>query len=155
MLQLQATCNLVKKLPPLSREMAWELFCKKAFRFEIDRHCSQKLEQLSNEILRKCEGLPLVIVTIAGLLSTKEKLVFEWQKVLQCLNFGFANNPCLSNISNILSLSYYGLPYHLRSCPLYFSMFPTNYVIPTTYGLLRVLLKKREIRHWKKLLKNT
>ncbi|RDX65230.1 Disease resistance protein RPM1, partial [Mucuna pruriens] len=67
----------LKLLPP---DKAWELFSKKAFRFELHGQCPAELEGMSNEIVRKCKGLPLAIVAIGGLLSTKSKTVFEWQK---------------------------------------------------------------------------
>ncbi|GMP78478.1 hypothetical protein CsSME_00034398 [Camellia sinensis var. sinensis] len=62
----------VHKLQPLSQEEAWKLFCKKAFR----GHCPPELEEVSHEIVRKCEGLPLAIVAIGGLLS-KQKVISE------------------------------------------------------------------------------
>ena len=121
--------DLVQELKPWSWDLSWELFCKKAFPFEFERRCPQELEHLSREILRKCQGLPLVIAAIAGLLSAKEKLVFEWQRVLDNLNYEFENNPQLTSVSKILSFSYHDLPYHLKSCFLYFGMFPEDYSI--------------------------
>ncbi|XP_024018572.1 putative disease resistance RPP13-like protein 3 [Morus notabilis] len=87
-------CDLVKGLQPWTLEMAWQLFCKKAFRGDqFEGRCPQELEQLSYDILRKCQGLPLVIASIAGVLSTKQKSVFEWQNVLNnltsdCMGYG-------------------------------------------------------------------
>ncbi|PNX74234.1 NBS-containing resistance-like protein [Trifolium pratense] len=49
----------VHNLQLLSPNKAWELFCKKAFRFEHDGHCPPELKSLSKEIVRKCKQLPL------------------------------------------------------------------------------------------------
>lgn len=84
---------------------------------------------MSLEIVKKCQGLPLVATTIAALLSTKEKVVFEWKKLHDSLKSEFGANPHLSSISKILSLSYDDLPHHLKSCFLYFGIFPRDYSI--------------------------
>ncbi|XP_024028473.1 disease resistance protein RPM1 [Morus notabilis] len=122
--------DLVKKLQPWSQESSWELFLKKAFQFERDGCCPLELKQLSLEIVRQCQGLPLVIAAVAGLLSTKEKVLFEWKKIYEALCFNLEGNPQLSNISKILSLSYYNLPYYLKYCLLYFGIFPRNHLVP-------------------------
>ncbi|RZC10007.1 Disease resistance protein RPM1 isoform A [Glycine soja] len=67
----------VHNLQPLLPDKAWELFCKKAFRFEPDGHCPGELEGISNEIFRKCKGLPMEIVAIGDLLPTKSKTAKE------------------------------------------------------------------------------
>jgi disease resistance protein RPM1 len=56
------------------------LFNKKAFRFNFNGYCPKELVDTSFKIVRKCKGLPLAIVAIGGLLSTKEKNVFEWRR---------------------------------------------------------------------------
>ncbi|TKY49778.1 Disease resistance protein RPM1 [Spatholobus suberectus] len=116
----------LKLLPP---DKAWELFCEKAFRFELDGQCPAELEGMSNEIVRKCKGLPLAIVAIGGLLSTKSKTVFEWQKVSQNLNLELQRNAHLTSLTKILSLSYDDLPYYLKPCILYFGIYPEDYSI--------------------------
>ncbi|KAL5547900.1 hypothetical protein UlMin_003131 [Ulmus minor] len=121
-------CDLVE-LRTWSLKSAWELFCKKAFYSEFQGRCPQDLEDLSLEIVRKCQGLPLVIATIAGLLSTKEKVEFEWQRVLEDLNSKSGMNSQIERISQILSLSYYDLPYPLNYCFLYFGIFPEDYSV--------------------------
>ncbi|KAJ1428295.1 Virus X resistance protein-like, coiled-coil domain [Sesbania bispinosa] len=104
----------------LPHNKAWELFCKKAFRFELDGHCPLELEVMSNEIVKKCKGLPLAIVAIGGLFSTKSKTIIELQKVSQNLSLELGRNPHLTSPTKILSLSYDGLPYYLKPCILYF-----------------------------------
>jgi disease resistance protein RPM1 len=119
----------VHKLQPLSQDKAWELFCKKAFHTEFQGGCPRELVRLSMDIVRKCEGLPLAIVAIGGLLSTKEKVPLEWQKLHDSLNYELECNPHLTSVTNILSLSYHDLPCYLKSCYLYFGIFPEDYSI--------------------------
>ncbi|KAF4375198.1 hypothetical protein G4B88_029596 [Cannabis sativa] len=114
--------DIVKELKPLCWDSSWELFCKWAYRFEPDRCCPEHLYNISCEIVRKCQGLP-------RLLSTKEKIEFEWQKVIDNLNYEFEINPQLNGILTVLSFSYHDLPYHLKCCFLYFGMFPKDYLI--------------------------
>lgn len=122
------SCDLVKELQTWPLEMAWQLFCKKAFRNELEGRCPQELKQLSLEILSKCQGLPLAISTIAGILSTREKIDLEWKRVLDNLNSEYDK----TDIKKILSLSYVDLPHHLRCCFLYFGIFPEDYRIYDT-----------------------
>ncbi|KAL5547843.1 hypothetical protein UlMin_003074 [Ulmus minor] len=117
------------RLETWSPESAWELFCKKAFQSEFQGRCPQHLEHLSRKIVNKCQGLPLVIATIAGLLSTKENVELECRRVLNALNSKSGMNSQFESISQILSLSYYDLPYPLNYCFLYFGLFPEDYSI--------------------------
>nr|POE83266.1 disease resistance protein rpm1 [Quercus suber] len=116
----------VHNLQPLLPNKAWELFCKRAFQFELGGYCPPMLEKLSHDILGKCEGLPLAIVAIGGLLSTKDKTLYEWQKLHDSLGFELGINPHLAGVSKILSLSFEDLPYNLKSCFLYLGMYPED-----------------------------
>lgn len=113
-------------LPP---NKAWELFCKKAFRYELDHNCPVELMDMSNEIVQKCKGLPLAIVAISGLLSTKAKTMIEWKKVSQNLSVELEHNIHLTNLTRILSLSFDDLPYYLKACMLYFGVYPEDFSI--------------------------
>jgi len=119
----------VHKLQLLPPNKAWELFCKKVFRFEPGGHCPPALEAVSKEIVKKCKQLPLAIVAIGGLLSTKSKTMIEWQKVIQNLSLELERNAHLTSLTKILSLSYDGLPYYLKPCILYFGIYPEDYSI--------------------------
>ena len=121
-------CYHVFKLQALPEDKAYELFCKKVFQSN-GGICPSELQELSMSIVEKCEGLPLAIVTIGGLLATKEKTVTEWMKFYHGLSSSLASDQHLSNITKILSLSYHDLPYHLKSCFLYLSLFPEDYSI--------------------------
>ena len=116
------------KMLHLPKEKAWELFCKKVFQCE-GGNCPPELVSFSRLIIEKCEGLPLAIVTIGGLLSTKEKVASEWCKFHDSLSSKLESNHHLQDITKILSLSYFDLPYHLKVCFLYFGMFLEDYAI--------------------------
>ena len=115
----------VYKLPFLPFDNALELFCKKAFQREGGQ-CPPDFAEFSHDIVGRCGGLPLAIVAMGGLFSTKPKVVFEWRKVLDSLSSEFESNPHLRSIRRILSFSYHDLPYNLKACFLYFGMFPED-----------------------------
>jgi len=114
----------VYKLQPLPPNKAWELFCNKTFRGE----CPEHLEKMSKDIVQKCGGLPLAIVIIGRLLSTKAKLKSEWKKVSQNL-MELDGNVHFTRLTMILSRSYDDLPCHLKLCMLYFGIYPEHYTI--------------------------
>lgn len=64
----ESSFDQVHRLQPLSQEKAWELFCRKAFQSELQGCCPRELVRLSLDIVRRCEGLPLALVAIGGLL---------------------------------------------------------------------------------------
>ncbi|KAJ6946704.1 NBS-LRR type disease resistance protein [Populus alba x Populus x berolinensis] len=108
--------------PNNSREESWTLFCKKVFQ---NSHCPAHLKNVSERILGRCEGLPLAIEAMSGVLATRDRSkIDEWEMVYLSLGAGFEDNNRMRNALKILSLSYYDLPYYLKSCLLYFSMFP-------------------------------
>ncbi|KAK9032243.1 hypothetical protein V6N11_056517 [Hibiscus sabdariffa] len=119
----------VHGLKPLPLELAQELLYRTAFRFDPGKQCPPELKDLSLDIVRRCEGLPLAIVAIGGLLSTKGKDVLQWESLHNSFGAEFDSNPHLTDIKKILSFSYLDLPYHLKSCFLYFGMFPEDYSI--------------------------
>ncbi|KAF8017818.1 hypothetical protein BT93_H2885 [Corymbia citriodora subsp. variegata] len=116
--------STVYKLEPLSLEESWSLFCKKAFH---GNSCPPHLENLSRQILKKCEGLPLAIVTIGGLLSTKDGQ--EWEMISRSLAAELESNDRMQNFRKILNLSYNDLRCNLKSCFLYLGVFPEDHVI--------------------------
>ena len=113
----------VYKMSSLPFEKSFELFCKKVFKCEGGQ-CPPDFVDISCGIVEKYGGLPLAIVAIGGIFSTKAKVVSEWHKVLDSLSSEFEINSRLRSITKILSFSYHDLPYNLKACFLYFGMFP-------------------------------
>eukprot|EP00268_Persea_americana_P009489 TRINITY_DN13807_c0_g1_i3.p1 TRINITY_DN13807_c0_g1~~TRINITY_DN13807_c0_g1_i3.p1 ORF type:complete len:944 (+),score=120.58 TRINITY_DN13807_c0_g1_i3:677-3508(+) len=129
----------VHTLKPLSYELAWELFCKKAFRyFSPPGICPDFLDDVATEIVRRCSGLPLAIVLMAGLMSSKGSSPREWKDVLDHFNQELVHNPRLESINTIFQASYNYLPSHLQYCFLYSCLFPKGSAIK----------RKRIIRLW-------
>ena len=122
----ESSFHYIHNLQALPPESSWELFCKKAFQ---GCFCPPELEKISLDIVKRCEGLPLAIVAMGGALSTKEKNELEWQKFNDSLGSQLESNPHLETITKILSLSYDDLPHYLKSCFLYFAIFPEDYPI--------------------------
>ncbi|WVZ82421.1 hypothetical protein U9M48_029687 [Paspalum notatum var. saurae] len=79
---------------------------------------------------RNAEGYLLAIMSIASLLASKTNgTKQEWQKVCDNIGPELETNPTLEGAKQVLTLSYDDLPYHLKACFLYPSIFPENYVI--------------------------
>ncbi|KAL6351125.1 hypothetical protein AAG906_031711 [Vitis piasezkii] len=114
----------IHKLQPLSWENAKQLFHTKAF--SKNGGCPSGLEEISKSILHKCDGLPLGIIEIGKLLSRKAQTAYEWDKLHNSLESELRSSGGLSNMMRVLSASYEDLPYHLKYCFLYLSMFPEN-----------------------------
>ncbi|KAI4324138.1 hypothetical protein L6164_023700 [Bauhinia variegata] len=125
----------VHHIKPLNEAEALTLFCKKAF---SNGCCPTNLEAIAKSLVEKCDGLPLALVALGGSMSSK-KLESEWTKVDRSLNWQLSNNPELQKMKSILLLSYYDLPYRLKPCFLYCSIFPEDYLMQTS-ELIRLWL---------------
>uniref|UniRef100_J3N725 Uncharacterized protein n=1 Tax=Oryza brachyantha TaxID=4533 RepID=J3N725_ORYBR len=85
-----------------------------------------QLEWIMDEILQKCDGLPLAIITIASLLADKPKTKEEWTRVRNSIGSMHEKDVELEVIDKILSLSYFDLPHSIKTCFLYLSIFPED-----------------------------
>ncbi|KAJ0965257.1 hypothetical protein J5N97_026395 [Dioscorea zingiberensis] len=119
------------RIEPLSIDVAWELFCRKAFWKDMNKICPQELEFWARKMVDKCDGLPLAIVVIGRFLSLKEQTEEAWKKVYDDLCMETVGSPGLEGIENILNLSFNDLPHHLKNCFLLCAIFPEDSLINT------------------------
>ncbi|XP_039048229.1 disease resistance protein RPM1-like [Hibiscus syriacus] len=127
----------VHRIQPLRMNDAWDLFCKKAFPNGLGRCSSHLDESLARNLVKKCEGLPLAISALGGLMSSK-KSITERKRVHDNMAWELSNNPLLEIMKTISMLSYHDLPFQLEQGFLYFSLFPEDYEI----------VRKRIMRLW-------
>ncbi|KAJ1291750.1 hypothetical protein BS78_02G339900 [Paspalum vaginatum] len=116
------------EIEALTDDESRDLFFKRIFGSTVN--CPDNLREISEKILRKCGGTPLAIVSIAGLLASKPVQSKEqWQKVYSSLGSELETSPSLERLKKILELSYNELPYHLKTCFLYLSVYPEDHII--------------------------
>ncbi|TVU41080.1 hypothetical protein EJB05_14572, partial [Eragrostis curvula] len=100
--------------------------------------CPAHLIDVSDKILGKCDGVPLALISISGLLSIKPQTLDEWDRVHNSIGHGLGKCPDVRSMIQILSLSYFDLPHHLKTCLLYISVYPEDSIID----------KRSLIRRW-------
>ncbi|VAI51947.1 unnamed protein product [Triticum turgidum subsp. durum] len=113
----------------LEENNAITLFTRKVFKNMTTDLAEQypALVEPAKLILKKCNGLPLAIVTIGGFLADQPtKTAAEWRKLNEHISVELDMNPKFEVIKTVLMKSYDGLPYYLKSCFLYMSIFPED-----------------------------
>ncbi|KAK0600435.1 hypothetical protein LWI29_014991 [Acer saccharum] len=116
----------VHKLRFLTFDESWQLFCKKAFGNPNANGVEEQLKTLGMEMVQKCEGLPLALIVLGGLLSNKTQLA-EWKAVRNHIWQNLKKDSI--HISNLFALSFNDLNYQLKLCFLYLSLFPEDFEI--------------------------
>ncbi|VAH23838.1 unnamed protein product [Triticum turgidum subsp. durum] len=107
----------IYKLEPLSEENSRMLLLNRVF--GSVHGCPPQLADIMAEILSKCHGLPLAVITVGNLLASQERSRKGWESIRDSLGAHSATNPTLEEMKSILNLSYMHLPAHLRACFLY------------------------------------
>nr|XP_023880003.1 disease resistance protein RPM1-like [Quercus suber] len=120
----------------LQNKEAWELFCKKAFTNCPNGRCPLELKSFAEELVGKCEGLPLAIASLGSRMYFKN--MSQWNEIKSIMNWSPSNNPKLEGVMSILLLSFSDLPYQLKHCFLFCSLFPEDHEIQ----------RKRLIKLW-------
>ncbi|WVZ49910.1 hypothetical protein U9M48_001228 [Paspalum notatum var. saurae] len=117
----EVATSAVYRLLPLSDDNSKRLFYTRIFggKDEYHENQQQKVPEVADKILKKCGGVPLAIITMASYLLEV------------CNSSGFCGKDTeqTGDTEWILSLSYYDLPSHLKTCLLYLSVFPEDHLI--------------------------
>ncbi|XP_037416052.1 disease resistance protein RGA5-like [Triticum dicoccoides] len=130
----------ILEMKPLSEEDSRKLFFDRIFCSE--EACPGQLRDVSLEILKKCGGLPLAIISISSLLASESSDQKErWKHVLNSLGSVSGTNLTLEAMRQILNLSYQNLSHHLKTCFLYLAMFPEDSEI-YSYELVRLWISE-------------
>ncbi|KAG8369899.1 hypothetical protein BUALT_Bualt14G0061400 [Buddleja alternifolia] len=130
--------NYVDSLRPLhemhflNKFESWSLLREKVFG---KQSCPPALVKIGEKIANNCGGLPLAIDVIGGLLKKDNASKDFWEHVANDVSSAIAEKD--DKFSEILSLSYNHLPYHLKPCFLYMGAFPEDYEIPAS-KLMRI-----------------
>uniref|UniRef100_M1AF10 NBS-LRR resistance protein n=1 Tax=Solanum tuberosum TaxID=4113 RepID=M1AF10_SOLTU len=105
----------------LRPKQSWELLEKSVFGEE---RCPDELKDVGEKIARKCNGLPLVLDLIGGVISKKEKKEALWLEVLNNLSsFIFKDE---EEVVKIIQLSYDQLSDHVKPCLVYLASYPKD-----------------------------
>jgi disease resistance protein RPM1 len=131
--------DCIYHIKPLSPEDSKRLFLSRVFGSTNGAY-PMEIEDVMQKILRKCGGLPLAIVSIASLLASYKSPESKhmWETVLKSIGSHMESHPTLEGMRRIVVLSYNHLPHHLKSCMMYLSIFPEDFVI----------VKERLLRRW-------
>lgn len=96
-----------------------------------------QFHKVTHEIARKCGGSPLAITIMGSLLAMQQETVQNledklkrWQYVQNFLCNNLRVNPTSDEIlKQVLNLCYISLPCCLKTCLLYLSVYPDNYIL--------------------------
>ncbi|KAL6654934.1 hypothetical protein ACP70R_008399 [Stipagrostis hirtigluma subsp. patula] len=128
----------VYELKPLLEVNSYELF------HQIISSAPDVPTECAKALLKKCGGLPLAIILVAGLVASKLRsdathtLDQHLAQVGNDLGEELENNLTTEGVTHILSHCYDQLPTDFKTCLLYLSMFPKGCYIS----------RKRLIRRW-------
>ena len=127
-------CRIVgmKKFKPHSFEYlkdhdSWSLFQQTAF---MEGSCPPELEDFGKEIVSKCQGLPLAVKSMGGLLRRNTDKQ-EWRKISMTDISEAEKQPSKSlnpNVLPVLKLSFNHLPVYLKPRFAYCSILPKGYL---------------------------
>ncbi|WVZ53481.1 hypothetical protein U9M48_004412, partial [Paspalum notatum var. saurae] len=117
--------EFIYKMKPLDDDNSAKLLFSR-----VGYVCAQPFKEISNEILQKCGGLPLAIISIASLLASQPvRSIEQWKFVCSSLSSNLRTNPTMEGMRNVLKLSYNNLPLHLKTCLLYIGIYPEDHSI--------------------------
>ncbi|XP_029117967.2 putative disease resistance protein RGA4 [Elaeis guineensis] len=120
------TSALVHHIDKMDGDAGWELLCKKVFK-DDEKEEMFDLKEIGIKIVEKCDGLPLAIKAIAGVLRLKNRTGMEWNNVLG--SDAWSMSQLQTELPGALFLSYEDLSSDLKQCFLFCSLYPEDCTI--------------------------
>ncbi|KAF7105221.1 hypothetical protein CFC21_106054 [Triticum aestivum] len=117
-------------------------------------YCHEDLADLAIDIAKKLKGSPLAAITVGRLLS-KEFSRGHWMGVLE--NNGWQKQENYDDIMPSLRISYDYLPFYLKKCFSYFSLFPEDFEfnkLDMTYFWIALGIIKKDENYIEELVEN-
>ncbi|PIN08450.1 Apoptotic ATPase [Handroanthus impetiginosus] len=128
----------------LNEEESWLLLKSVVFG---THDCPVKLIEVGRVIAKQCHGLALALMVMGGILAktnsaldAMDARINEWEKIAESMD-EYRYNLGGSGLVKFISLSYKRLPYHLRTCFHYLTMFPEDFEIPV-WKLIRMWISE-------------
>uniref|UniRef100_A0ACD5XN23 Uncharacterized protein n=1 Tax=Avena sativa TaxID=4498 RepID=A0ACD5XN23_AVESA len=112
---------IVHRVDRMDAENSWLLLREQVFA-ESSSEGLQALEDVGIKIAEKCQGHPLAIKVIAGVLRSRGTSKAEWEMVLK--SDAWSIRPFLRQVPQALYLGYVDLPSELKECFLHCSLYP-------------------------------
>ncbi|XP_044418064.1 disease resistance protein RGA2 isoform X1 [Triticum aestivum] len=110
----------------LGEEDAWSLLKKQIILSETDEREIDMLKDIGVQIIAKCDGLPLAVKIMGGLLCQKDKKHREWEMVLDDSIWSISGLP--EELNHAVYLSYEDLSSCAKQCFLHYSLLPKTAV---------------------------
>ncbi|XP_057787952.1 putative late blight resistance protein homolog R1A-10 [Salvia miltiorrhiza] len=117
-------CIDFHKMRFMDQEESWDLLRKTVF---DEQGCPPQLVKAGKKIAENCEGLPLLILTVANQLSQVQKNLEYWNQVAEMRNSVFED--ALDELYEVLLPTYHCIPQYMKMNFLYMGAFPRNYLI--------------------------
>jgi hypothetical protein len=114
-------------MQPLSEDDSRKLFFSSPF--GTQHECPPDLREISYNVISKCGGLPLAIVTVASILSSQQGIQDKLDYVNKSIGYSLLMNPTSEGMKQVLDLSYNSLPQNLKACILYTGLYEEDIII--------------------------
>ncbi|TVU26670.1 hypothetical protein EJB05_29225, partial [Eragrostis curvula] len=111
----------IDKLKP---EDAWSLLKEQVVRNVNDESQVEMLKDIGMGIIAKCDGLPLAVKVMGGVLLQKNRRRSDWEAVLRDSVWSISQMP--EELNSAIYLSYQDLESPLKPCFLYVSLLPKS-----------------------------
>lgn len=127
-----ACCNYqaehIFKMEPLSSDLSKKLFLDVVL--GSGKECPEQFNSVLDEITGKCGGLPLALISVANIVSSQPETLKHWELVKYFIRNNLGTNPTPEEILKaVLEHCYSSLPHYLKTCLMYLSVYPENYMI--------------------------